>query len=377
MKKICFVLTAEFAVKAFLREHIKALSKKFTIYVIVNTENPLLLKELGLDATLIRMNIKRDISPISDFVSLCKLIWTIAYYRFDAVHSITPKAGLLAMLASWLTLRRIRVHTFQGEVWITKQGLMRWLLIRLDQFVAKISTNLIVVSKSEKQFLTEHNIIVPDKAIVFSEGSISGVDLNRFYPDSQKGNELKLEQKIPLQDLVLLYIGRLNRDKGILDLVSAYAELDNPNIHLMIVGPDEHHLLPEIRSLLIHKKNLLHIFPETETPEKFMNAADILCLPSYREGFGVVIIEAAACGVPSIASNIYGITDAVVNNQTGVLHKAKDINDIRLKLGTLINDKDLRERMGEAAYTRVKSSFDCEVITKAWCDFYEHTLFKT
>ena len=374
MKKICFVLTAEFAVKAFLREQIKALSQKFSVYVIVNTDNPVLLQELGLDATLIQMNIKRDISPFSDFICLCKLMSIFAYHRFDAVHSITPKAGLLAMLASWFTLRRIRVHTFQGEVWITKQGFMRWLLIKLDKLVAKISTHLTVVSKSEKQFLIEHNIIIADKAIVFSEGSISGVDLNRFYPARHKGEEIKLARKIPLQDLVLLYIGRLNRDKGILDLVNAYADLDEKNIHLMIVGPDEHQLLPEIRNLLIHKKKFLHIFPETETPEKFMNAADLLCLPSYREGFGVVIIEAAACGVPSIASNIYGITDAVVNNETGILHKAKDINEIRFKLEELIRDKEKRELMGMKAYTRVKENFDSVVITKAWCKFYEQVL---
>lgn len=370
MKKICFVLTAEFAVKAFLREHIRTLSKNFDVYVVVNTNNPDLLQELGLKATLIPLAIKREISPIFDFMCLVNLSWIFVRHRFDAVHSITPKAGLLAMLSGWLTFRSVRVHTFQGEVWVTKKGFMRWLLISLDKLVAMISTHLTVVSKSEKKFLSDNKVINSNKAIVFSEGSISGVDTTRFYPDFHKRIEIREKLNIPLEDTALLFIGRINRDKGILDLVSAYAGISSKNVHLIIVGPDEHNLSEDIINRLSHKKHLLHLIPETDNPADFMNVADILCLPSYREGFGVVIIEAAACAVPCIASNIYGITDAVINEETGLLHAPGDINDIRNKINILLGDPAYRKNLGQKALNRVLQSFNSIQLTQAWLNFY-------
>lgn len=374
MKKICFVLTAEFAVKAFMREHLRVLSQQFDVSLVVSTNNAQLMSDLGLNVRLIPMAIKRDISPFHDLLCLLKLGWLFATQQYDAVHSVTPKAGLLTMLAGWLTLRPLRVHTFQGEVWITRQGLMRKLLIALDKLVARLATHLTIVSRSEQAFLCTHGIIDANKATVFHEGSIAGVDLQRFFPDAHKRSHLRASMGIPADDLVLLFIGRLNRDKGLLDLVHAFAGMSQTNCHLLIVGPDEHCLLPEIRETLTHKASMLHTAPETAQPEHYMNAADILCLPSYREGFGVVIIEAAACGIPSIASRIYGITDAVVEEETGLLHTPRTVAEIQSQLQRLVNDPMLRQQLGQQALSRVLACFDSRLITSAWLDFYTKNL---
>lgn len=374
MKKICFVLTAEFVVKAFLQEHLRTLSEHYEVSLIVNTQNDNLLSELGLKVELIPMAIQREIHPLFDFWCLLKLVFLFAFKRFDAVHSITPKAGVLAILAAWITFRPMRVHTFQGEVWITKKGIMRWLLISLDKLVAAIATHVTIVSKSEKDFLLDHNIINPNKASVFNDGSISGVDLNKFYPDPHKRKRIRISLGIPDDDLVLLFIGRLNRDKGVPDLVKAFSRINAPNIHLLVVGPDEHKLLPDIIKELSHKKNYLHVLPETDRPADFMNTADVLCLPSYREGFGVVIIEAAACGIPSVASNIYGISDAIIEGKTGLLHAPRDSDDITEKLCIILNNPDLRTALGQQALERAKSIFDSHIITKSWLDFYRKNL---
>lgn len=370
MKKICFVLTAEFAVKAFMREHLRVLSQQFDVSLVVNTQNHALMSELGLKVTLIPMAIRRDIHPWFDLVCLLKLTALFIRHRYDAVHSVTPKAGLLTMLAGWFTLRPMRVHTFQGEVWITKQGLMRQLLIALDKLVARLATHLTIVSKSEQAFLLAHGIIQAEKATVFHEGSIAGVDLTRFFPDPSTRSQVRAALGIPDNDGVLLFIGRLNRDKGLLDLVEAYAGMQHQHLHLLIVGPDEHGLLPQIQQTLAHKASLLHLVPETHQPEAYMNAADVLCLPSYREGFGVVIIEAAACGIPSLASRIYGITDAVVDRQSGLLHTARQVDEIKQHLETLVNQPDFRLTLGRQALARVRQSFDSRLITQAWLDFY-------
>lgn len=374
MKKICFVLTAEFAVKAFMREHLHMLSKQFDVSLVVNTQNKQLLADLDLNITLIPIAIRREIHPLFDVLCLLKLMWLFASQRYDAVHSVTPKAGLLTMLAGWFTRRPMRVHTFQGEVWITQRGFMRWLLITLDKLVAKLATHLTIVSKSEKNFLLQHNIIDAGKAIVFNEGSIAGVDLKRFSPDKDKRHAIRQRLGIPKSAVVLLFIGRLNRDKGLLDLVNAYAQMPQLDVHLLIVGPDEHKLLSVISQQLMHKRHLLHIQPETNQPADYMNAADVLCLPSYREGFGVVIIEAAACAIPSLASNIYGITDALVDGHTGLLHAPRQVGDIHEKLQVLVHDTALRQTLGQQALARVQHSFDSRLITHAWLTFYQQHL---
>lgn len=376
MKKICFVVTSEFVVKAFMREHIRSLSQHFEVSLIVNTKNLNLLKDMNLDATLIPMNIKREINPIYDLFCLFMLIQLFLRNRYDAVHSLTPKAGLLTILAGWITLRPIRVHTFQGEVWVTKKGLLRWFLIGMDKLVATLSTHLTVVSNSEKNFLLKHKIINEQKAIVFHKGSISGVDLNRFFPDESKRKKIREDFGIKPHDVVLVYVGRLNRDKGLIDLVDVFAEISDSNLYLVIVGPDEHLMAKGIRERLKHKQSMFHLIPETESPEDYMNASDIICLPSYREGFGMVIIEAAACGIPAVASRIYGITDAIEENFTGLMHEAGNVADLKNKLEIIISDSSLRHQLGKNAYKRVVSDFKSNFITDLWLEFYNKLLLK-
>lgn len=372
MKRICLVVTAEFAVKAFLLNHLRALSHLYEVTVIVNTNNSEFLSQAGINAKVIPLKIAREINILSDIASLLSLVRIFRNHQFDAIHSITPKAGLLAMLAAFATKTSIRIHTFQGEVWVTKTGVMRHLLIFLDKLVAKIATDITVVSQSEKEFLVSHGIIQDKKSIVFNHGSISGVDLTRFKASQTDRIAIRQRCNIGNNEIVILYLGRLNRDKGILDLVDAFTQLDNKEAHLLIVGPDEHNLKEKILTITTRIQSNVHIYGETQEPEKFMSASDIIMLPSYREGFGVVIIEAAAIGIPAIASKIYGITDAIVENVTGLLHEPKAIPEIRSKMNMLIENPNLRLRLGENARLRAIKDFDTHVITQAWVDFYQN-----
>ncbi|MFD0930371.1 glycosyltransferase [Methylophilus glucosoxydans] len=374
MKRICIVLTAEYALKAFLKEHIKLLSQHYDVYVVLNTQDKNLLKNLNLNANLIPLRIEREINIIADIKVLASLFWLFLTVRFDSVHSITPKAGLLTMLAAWLARIKIRIHTFQGEVWVTKRGLMRKLLVFLDKVIATISTNVIVVSHSENSFLVENKILKKNQGIVFHEGSISGVNLEKFRPCSKLFLSTRQNLGISEDDVVLLFLGRLNKDKGILDLVHAFKGITNHNAKLLFVGPDEHDLTPAIKEILNDKLHTLFFVPETLNPERYMVAADILCLPSYREGFPTVIIEAAACGVTALGSDIYGVNEAIVNHKTGLLHEPRNVNDITYKLNSLINNPELRKTLSESAYKRSIDSFDSNLLTQAWLDFYQKTI---
>jgi glycosyltransferase involved in cell wall biosynthesis len=373
MKKICFVITAEFVVNSFLINHLKALSVNYEITVLVNTNNPNFLSELGVDAKVIPLRIARDISLVSDLICLIKLIKIFHQENFASVHSITPKAGLLGMLAAWVLSVPLRIHTFQGEVWITKTGFIRQLLIFIDKLVSKLATNLIIVSPSERLFLVCQKIIDDKKCVVFGHGSISGVNIAQFKPNQQLRVITRHRLNISDEVIVFLFLGRLTIDKGVLDLAKAWCELDNLDAHLLFVGPDEQNLQAELISIVGKDNQNVQFVGHTSTPETYMAATDVLCLPSYREGFGNVIIEAAAMGVPAIASRIYGVTDAVVENKTGLLHNPHDILELKNCI-TMMRDNAFRIKLGKQARRRAISYFDSKLLTQCWVAFYRDKL---
>ena len=175
---------------------------------------------------------------------------------------------------------------------------------------------------------------------------------------------------------VILFLGRLKRDKGVLGLVEAFDVLSrsHEDIWLWIVGPDEDGLEDAIRSLCPHAAGRLRLYGYTRHAEHYMAAADVFFLPSYRESFGLAILEAAACAVPAVASRIYGITDAVDDDRTGILFSYGDIADLQLSLKRILLDDAWREELGKAAYERATSEFSSERIVGLWLDFYSSLL---
>lgn len=374
-KNICFVLTAEFSVRAFLLNHLRALAETYDVTVIVSTNNPNFLSDLGIKASVIPLKIARDINIYADLTALVKLIHIFHQKKFDSVHSVTPKAGLLAMLAAWVVRTRIRVHTFTGQVWATSNGIKRVLLKCVDCLIAFLTTHNLIDSPSQRQFLLGQKVMSANKAIVFAKGSIAGVDIARFKPNQQTRINIRQQLKIPNNVIIFLFIGRLTFDKGVLDLAQAFDNLNATGTVLLYVGPDEQNMQTEIRRITKNCSANIHFIGHTESPESYMAAADIICLPSYREGFGSVVIEAAAIGLPAIASNIYGISDAVVDNETGLLHEPHDPDAIKHCLEIMLNNSALRLKLGRQAQARAIKDFDSHLITQAWVDFYKQNLF--
>lgn len=375
MKKICFIVTAEFVVKAFLLNHLYALSKIYEVTLIVNTSNPNFLLERGVNVKVIPLSIARDISLISDFSCLIQLIKIFNQQHFFAVHSVTPKAGLLAMLAASLVRTPLRIHTFTGQVWVTEIGFKRFLLKQIDCLVAFLTTHNIVDSPSQRKFLVDEKVMSFKKSIVFAQGSISGVDIARFKPDLKIKNSIRKQLNISHKAIIFLFLGRLTRDKGVLDLAIGFNNTIAGSAHLLFVGPDEQNIQIEIKSLTADHAKYIHFVGHTNLPEYYMVSADVLCLPSYREGFGTVIIEAAAAGIPSIGSNIYGITDAIADGQTGLLHEPHDINAIGTCIFNMMNNTSLRLKLGENARLRAIKEFDNKAITQEWLNFYQENIF--
>ena len=369
-KRICFIATVDFAINAFLLKQLHELSHFFEVTVIVNTTDKSFLKKQGIDATVIHLPFSRNINFLNDLYCLFCLIFILFRGGYSCVQSITPKAGLLGMLASFMSGVPIRIHTFTGQVWVTKRGIYRYFLKKVDRAISFLSNYSIVDSPSQAKFLFEEMVLSPNKSIVFGSGSVSGVDLDKFKSSKKTHTEVRRELLIPQDAFVFLYLGRLNKDKGVLDLANAFSKIKNDRAHLVVVGPDEADFGNQMQKLCGPNRDRIRLVGFSKEPQRYMNAADVLCLPSYREGFGSVIIEAAAIGVPAIASNIYGISDAVQNQKTGLLHPPKDLEAILRCMSLFLSDPQLLKSYGLAAKKRAIKEFDTDVMSQHWLNFY-------
>jgi glycosyltransferase involved in cell wall biosynthesis len=373
---VCLVVASEMTVRTFLYKYVAAMQSEYDLTVVVNTTNLFLLEDLGLAAQLLPVAIERGISIRKDIAALVRITRLLRRGRFDMVHSITPKAGLLAMVGGLLARTPVRLHTFSGQVWATRAGLSRALLKNLDRLLAASATFTIADSSSQRDFLVQERVVAASKSTVLGNGSLGGVDCVKFHPDVDARCRIRRELGIPSEDMVLLFVGRLNRDKGVLDLAQAFARIAQVrnNVRLLVVGIDEQEMRPAMRSAIEPHTERLHFVDFTGEPEAFMAASDVLCLPSYREGFPTVIVEAAAVGLPSVASRIYGVIDTMEEGRTGLSHAPRDTNAIAETLLQILSDSDLRRRLGEAARERALRDFSQATVTKAVMELYERLL---
>lgn len=371
MKKLCYIATIPAVVHAFLREHIQVASINYQVTVICNSTEKHLLD--GLKARLIFLPVERKPSPWSDLRVILALFMLFRRERFDIVHSIMPKTGMLAMFSAYMARVPVRIHTFTGQVWVTKKGMTRILLKELDKLIAHFAVCMLADSPSQRDFLLNEKVLSQNKIKVLGAGSICGVNPLRFHPDIAWRHRVRQELGIAQDAKLILYVGRLNRDKGVLDLVDTFNKLapQYSNVELLFVGAEEAIHFSDLQNICSAFQERLHYVSFTATPEYYMAAADIFCLPSYREGFGLTIIEAAACGVPAVASRIYGITDAVEDGLTGILFPAGDINLLTDALTRLIAQNETRQLMGKAAQTRVLALFSSEKISHELMMLYD------
>ena len=368
--RIARVSTVPFFVVTQLRHQIEMLGRSGAKVTVISSNGPELAALNGLSGVSCAViDIPRSISPWRDVVALGRLLLLFKREHIQIAHSTTPKAGLLTALAAFLAGVPIRLHTFTGQPWVEMHGIKRWLARSSDWLIGKLNTRCYADSASQRRFLIDQGLVNAGDLAVIGAGSLAGVDMRRFDPARFTANDrasLRHSLDIPADAPVLLFVGRITVDKGVRELMQAFRILRHAEagIHLVFVGQfdvdsgvtggisrSEIELLPDT-----------HIVGYSECPEAYMAIADILCLPSYREGFGTVVIEAAAMGVPTVGTNIYGLCDAVVHGETGLLVEPHNGKALAGAIGTLLADSSLRGRMSEAAKQRVRTWFDAEVI---------------
>ena len=373
-EKILFIVTSVYMLNFFLIPHLRALSNFFDITLLLKNDAPEILNKITLPIKIIEIPIERKISIIKDITALFWIYKICKQNKFKSVHTLTPKAGLLGMVGAFLSRIPIRIHTFQGEVWSNKTGVIKFLLKNLDRLIVFCSTEILIVSSTERLFLIKENILFNRQSLVLGSGSIGGVDVKKFKINNKIKQELRKKNNFTSEDLVFLYLGRICKDKGLIDLANAYLTLlkKYKKIKLVFIGPTEDNTLENLKKIFLDKfEDKVFFKTFTNEPEKDLLIADVFVLPSYREGFGVSVVEAAALGIPSIGSNIHGIQDAIIDNKTGFLYKVKDQHDLSLKMENFIKYPLLRKEMGLNAKKRVEKEFTQAIILSKFINYYK------
>ena len=383
--KICKVATVPFVLTHHLKSQIDDLVLEgHDVHLVSSTFSdfgeflPADLTYKGVSVHSIE--IPRRISFVADFKALMQLYLYFRANQFDVVHSVTSKAGLLCALASIAAGIPIRMHTFAGQPWADLLGPVRWVAKASDWFILRLNTQSYADSGSQRDFLILERVAKKHHIKVLGAGSIAGVDVKRFNLKNFQKVELRKKLGISAEALVIVFIGRLTHEKGVAELVLAFKALIEFHIidlHLILVGPDETNaVLPLLVTQYISECSNIHKVGYTQCPEMYLAMSDIFCLPSYREGFGSVVIEAASMGLPTVATRVIGLVDAVVENETGLLVPKKNVNELTKALHLLIKDSNLRNRLAFAANKRAVELFNSSFVNRLMINEYEDAYLK-
>lgn len=376
LKNIAFLATVPYAADFFLGPHILNLKSKYTIFLLTNLKNNndyLYFKKKYPNINIINIPFKRKIHLFYDFISFIKLLLFFFNNKVDIVHSITPKAGLLSHFVSFINNVPIRIHTFTGQIWSRHNKIKKIFFIFIDNLIVLFSSNILVDGISQSKYLKKNSFFISKSISVINNGSICGVDTSRFFPDANVKFLFRKKYGIKKNDVVLLFLGRINKDKGVYDLVTAFNNclLIKENIKLFLCGPIEDKLFNNyINNLDLNIKKSIFLLDFTNNPEHIFNASDIFCMPSYREGFGQAVIEASACCLPVIVSNIYGLADSFKKNKTGLVYEVGSIKCLEQKLLYLINNKSKRLSLGKQGRIFVQTKFEQKNIVKSFESYY-------
>lgn len=314
--------------------------------------------------------LQRKISLWSDFMCLLRYVWIFIKDRPYIVHGNTPKASLLSMVAAWITCRPIRIYMCHGLRYQGTKGWLCKLLMRMEKIACSCATHVVCVSKGVAETMIADNLCCKDKVRVVGAGSAGGIDMELFNPwkvDSSIRNDLG----IPEDAFVFCFVGRIVKDKGINELIAAFEKLNisYSNLHLLLVGPMEKEQNPiDAKSSAIIESNT-HIYAVgmQKDVRPYLKASDAFVFPSYREGFGMVLIEAGAMGLPCITTNITGCNEIVISGVNGAIVKPRNDEELYLEMKRWIDNPSIVKKMSRNVRKMVKERYECH---KVWDDYF-------
>ena len=363
MKKICFVTTVYMTYKCFLKQLSQYLYEtgEYDISLICNNEEEA-LKDIPVFVHYYPVDMKRGVS-LSAFSAIKKIEEILEKGRFDIVQYSTPNAAFYTSIAAKKKQVPVRLYCQWGIRYMGFEGWKRKIFKCLEKKTCDNSTFIEVESHNIRNFSLEENLYTNERSCVIWNGSASGVDLNKF-DISQKAHwkkRIRTEFKLADEDVIFAFAGRLTADKGVNELLEAFLNIEKkyPHVKLLMMGGMDNH--ESLRQELLEKaKKSTNIIFTGNVPnvEEYYAASNVFVAPSYREGFGLVVVEAEAMGLPAIVSNVPGQVDAIKENETGLICKVKDSKSLENAMSKLIEDVELRIDLGNKASKYVEENYD-------------------
>lgn len=342
--------------------------KGYDVYTI-SADGPEVNEVLKEGVEHIAVPFTRKITPFRDLMCLFQLIRIISSLHPDIVHTHTPKAGLLGMLAAWICRTPVRIHTVAGLPLMVTSGFRRRVLMFTEKITYACAHRVYPNSEGLKKFVLEELKTPAPKVKVIGKGSSNGIDTVAFTPSlelKQKAKEIRKQHGIGEDDIVFSFVGRVVRDKGVVELVEAFKALNssqdfhvNGNMYVIIVGPFEEDLDPlpeEVVSFLRTDKHVVLAGFQSDVRPWIM-ASDVFVFPSYREGFPNVVMQSCLLEVPCIVSDINGCNEIVSSGTTGLIVPAKDVKSLATAMKQLVGDMKMRQTFGRAAREFVATNF--------------------
>ena len=367
-KKICFVVTLTATYRAFLLELSRYLIKYHDYDITVIADNDDSMYELtGENLHYIPVKMKRGLS-LDGFLATWRLYKIFKHEKFDIVQYSTRNAGTYASVASWMAGIKCRLYCQWGMMFIALKGFKRFLLWLDEKIITKLST--VIESESFSMFETaiEYGMYTDEKASVIWNGSACGVNLSKYQLPMKEPwrDEVRRIYDIPSSACVFGYCGRITRDKGMNELFRAFREvIKEKEAYLMIIGAYDNPetIDQELFKWALDCPNVIFTGRQSQV-SKYYSALDVFMSLSYREGFGLVVIEAAAMAVPGIVSDALGQRDTIVNGETGILVKTKDTDTVIKAMTYCIEHPDEVLEMGQKARVDVETKYDQETLFK-------------
>lgn len=345
MKKLIIITTVPMSLATLVKGQSKYLSSYFDVKLVTSfsEKNQEISKDEGVELKSIDMT--RQITIIKDLKALIELYKYFKNQKPDIVYTFTPKAGLLGMMASFLSRVPVRIHNIVGMPLMEATGKKFILLKFIERLTYFFSTNLFCNSFGLKKFINE-NLTKKDVKVI-AQGSINGVD-TEFFKNTKTLDEKELIRdkfKIDKKDFVITFVGRIVKDKGINELIEAFINLSKKynNLKLLLVGDYEEHLNPiknENKILIDSLDSIITVGFQNDIRD-FLSITDLFVLPSYREGLPNSLIEAGSFGIPLLATNINGCNEIIDDGITGILVEKKSAKKLEEAIDKLLEDKEL------------------------------------
>ena len=374
-RKLLIVTTSTKTFNFILKDQISFLNQYFRVYV--GSNNPHLIKEYAQKQNVEYFVIPmyRKINILADIKSIFTLILILRKLKPHIIHSFTPKAGLVCAISGFLCRVPARVNTFTGLIFPYKRGILKWILSCIDYLICLLNTHTVAEGKGVKDLLYKHNII-RKKVHIIGNGNIAGVDTNYFNPMHFRKNnnisQLKIKYGVDESVTTFIFVGRINEEKGIIELLQAIKNLKSKEVNLIILGSFETSEF-EIKVNNMIKLGLknVHIVNWKEDIRPYLYISDCFVLPSYREGFPNVLLQAGAMGLPSIVTNVPGSNEIISNNFNGWICDSKNIEELGelLKNVTSIARTELKEK-GLKAMKNIKRKYEKATYQKLLVQFY-------